>query len=79
MKLTKEEKYMFDALKGTSLGETMRKYLEKLVNDVCDSRTWGEHEDKTHSQKVASFITENMLNHLSDRKGTGNWDPEEYA
>ena len=62
---TEKDNDMFDSLKGTALGVQMIDYLQRLQSHVCDSRTWGEGEDKVHANKVSGILEEHLIKKIT--------------
>lgn len=62
-----KDKAMFEQLAASDTGKQFLSYLTRLVASVCDSRTWAEGEDKTHANKVARVLEEEIINKISLR------------
>ncbi len=68
MILTQKDKELFARLSESNYGKQLRDYLERLQADVCDSRNWSEHEDKTHANKTARVLQDDVIKHLITKK-----------
>lgn len=61
MKLNEKDVNMFKQLHESDNGKQLVNYLQRLVGEVCDSRTWADGEDKVHANKTAKVLQENLI------------------
>lgn len=78
MILTSQEKEMFVRLSESTLGRELASYLSRLQGDVCDSRNWADGEDKTHANKTAKVIGDDILGHIIIKKQSATPPPYPY-
>ena len=67
MKLLPQDQQLFQSLHDNHIGSELVSYLERLIADACDSRTWAENEDKTHANKVATTIQKDLIDKIKLR------------
>lgn len=63
MKITKEDKDLFDNLSNSQMGRQLLDYLDRLSDNICDARNWGEGDTKESTTKAAQSIKK----HISDK------------
>ncbi len=64
MRLTEQDKKIFKALSTSELGKGLVDYLERLQNEICDSRSWGPAETRETANKLASIIQKELCDKI---------------
>lgn len=71
MKITPQDKEMFNALAKSQIGTNLINYLERLEDFICDSRTWSEGDTKESALMASKAIKEHIRGKIKPEKAKG--------
>lgn len=77
MRLTKEDKMMFEELSKSYLGAWLVEYSERLSDYAYDVRSWGEKTSRESAEQASKLITTLLRDKIAKRQDVKKFNAEE--